>query len=102
MITWARYPYDGTVVVVTGAGLGIGAAIARAFLENAGSRPPRSPGTWVCFGPPSTGASKSSRPQLSEPAQLQGCCWFLAQGSVAEHRCEVDHTIALLDLSSSK
>ncbi|WP_104131922.1 SDR family NAD(P)-dependent oxidoreductase [Cryobacterium sp. M91] len=33
MIAWARYPYDGTRLLVTGAGSGIGRAIARAFLE---------------------------------------------------------------------
>ncbi|GAA4775500.1 SDR family NAD(P)-dependent oxidoreductase [Microbacterium gilvum] len=32
-MTWARYPYDGTRVLVTGAGTGIGAAVATAFLE---------------------------------------------------------------------
>jgi meso-butanediol dehydrogenase/(S,S)-butanediol dehydrogenase/diacetyl reductase len=32
-IAWANYPYTGTVVLVTGAGSGIGEAIALAFLE---------------------------------------------------------------------
>jgi len=37
MTAWARYPYDGQAVLVTGGGTGIGRAITRSFLEQGAS-----------------------------------------------------------------